>query len=118
MVTRMIINAPIPDESEDTSAFWDTFIKVVSKGSTIGKLRIAMSEKLLLALEAMAAIMVRIDASPKLPRINAVKNRGIFTTRLPINVRNKTNDKDDRMAIKSRLYNTFDSNTAWGLAMV
>ena len=118
MVSRMVIKLPFPDQSPETRAVRETFIRVVSKGSTIGKLRIAISEKLLLALEAMAAIMVSIEANPKLPKISAVRKSGILTTAFPIRVRKRIKERDERIAINNRLYNTFDSKTAWGLAIV
>ena len=118
MVSSMIIKLQFPDQSAETSAVRETFISVVSNGRTIGKLNIAIREKLLLALEAMAAIMVRIDASPKLPRIRAVRNNGTLTTAFPINVRKRIKERAERMAIKSRLYITFASKIACGLAIV
>jgi hypothetical protein len=118
MVRRMIIKLPFPDQSLEISAILETFIRVVSNGSMIGKLKIAIREKLLLALEAMAAIIVRIEASPKLPSIRAVRNNGILTTAFPINVRKRIKERPERIAIKSRLYNTFERRMACGLAMV
>ena len=112
MVSRMIIKLQFPDQSSDTRAVRETFISVVSNGSTIGKLNIAIREKLLLALEAMAAIMVRIDASPKLPRLSAMRNNGTLTTAFPIKVRKRIKERDERIAIKSRLYNTFERRMA------
>ena len=118
IVSRMTIKLQFPDQSFETSAVRETFIRVVSKGRTIGKLKIAIREKLLLALEAMAAIMVRIEASPKLPRISAVRNNGILTTAFPINVRKRIKERAERIAIKSKLYKTFANKTACGLAIV
>ncbi len=54
----------------------ETFIKVSKSGITTGKLKMAISAKLLLVREAMAAIMVRADANPKLPSNNALMNKG------------------------------------------
>ena len=118
IVRRMMIKLQFPVQSAETSAVRETFISVVSNGRTIGKLNIAIREKLLLALEAMAAIMVRIEASPKLPRIRAVRNNGTLTTAFPINVRKRTKERVERIAIKSKLYKTFANNTACGLAIV
>ena len=118
IVKRIMRKLPFPDQSPETSAVCDTFIRVVSKGSTIGKLRIAISEKLLLALEAIAAIMVSIEERPKLPSTSDVRNNGILTTRFPISVRKRMNDREERIAMRSRLYITFDNKTACGLAIV
>ena len=112
MVSRMMMKLPFPDHSLETSAIRETFISVVNNGRTIGKLKIAIREKLLLALEAMAAIMVRIEDSPKLPRIRAVRNNGILTTAFPIKVRKRIKERAERIAIKSKLYNTLANNTA------
>ena len=108
----------LPLHSVPVNAFLDIFSNVIRSGRTIGKLRIAISEKLLLALEAMAAIMVSIEANPKLPKISAVRKSGILTTAFPIRVRKRIKERDERIAINNRLYNTFDSKTAWGLAIV
>ena len=118
MVSRMVMKLQFPDQSAETSAIRETFISVVSNGRTMGKLKIAIREKLLLALEAMAAIMVSIEAKPKLPSIKEVRNKGILTTAFPIRVRKSTKEREERMAIKSRLYSTFDNNTACGLVIV
>ena len=118
MVSRMMIKLQFPDQSEETNAMRETFIRVVSKGRTTGKLKIAIREKLLLALEAMAAIIVRMDDNPKLPSNNAVRNKEMLTTMLPIKSKNKPNDKTDRMDIINRLYNTFERRMACGLVMV
>lgn len=80
MVTSTVIKLPLPDQSFDTSAECDTFMSVVSRGRTMGKLSIAIKEKLLLAREAMAAIIVRIDAKPKLPRNSEVRNKERLAT--------------------------------------
>ena len=81
----------------------DTFIKVVNNGNTMGKLRMAIKEKLLLAREAIAAIIVSMDASPKLPMSNETRKSGRFMTRLPISNRKKLKERTDRMDISRRL---------------
>ena len=96
----------------------DTFIRVARNGSTIGKLRIAMREKLLLARDAIADTIVSVDASPRLPRIRAIRKRGTLTTRFPISKRKRPKEKPERIVIRRRLYITFDNNTPCGLAMV
>ena len=103
MVSRMTIKPQLPDHWLEIREVCEIFIKVVSNGSTMGKLSMAMSEKLLLAREAIAAIMVRMDANPKLPNSNAVRNKRILTTIFPINSKNKPNDKTERMDISNRL---------------
>jgi len=54
----------------------DTFISVSNRGITIGKLKMAINAKLLLVREAIAAIMVKADAKPKLPKSNELINNG------------------------------------------
>ena len=76
---------------------------MVSNGKTMGKLRMAIREKLLLAREAMAAIIVRMEDNPKLPSSNAVRNKGRFMTMFPINIKKTMKDKMERMDISSRL---------------
>jgi hypothetical protein len=55
-------------------AFFESFIKTISKGIMIGKLNIAIRVKLLLVLEAIADTMVNKDEKPKLPNNNVTKN--------------------------------------------
>lgn len=118
MVSMMTIKPQLPDHWLEIREVCEIFIKVVSNGSTMGKLRMAISEKLLLAREAMAAIIVRTDANPKLPSSKAVRNKGILMTMFPIRSKKNTKDKTERMDISKRLYNTFARRIACGLAMV
>jgi len=55
------------------SAFLETLIRVINNGSTSGKLKTAIRVKLLSVREAMAETIVKMEAKPKLPKINAVK---------------------------------------------
>ena len=103
MVSRRIIKPAFPVPSLTDSALFDTFIRVLSKGRIIGKLRIAMSEKLLLALEAMAATIVSTDVIPKLPSNKHVRNKGRSTTLLPIIRIKKKKLSDDKTIISSKL---------------
>ena len=54
----------------------ETFISVSNRGITTGKLKMAISAKLLLVRDAMADIMVKEDAKPKLPSNKALINKG------------------------------------------
>jgi hypothetical protein len=99
-------------------ALFETFMSVPRSGRTTGKLKMAISEKLLLALEAMAATMVNTDARPKLPRTRMIIKRGTFTTGFPISKRKKIKENTERMVIKSRLYRIFERRIPWGLAIV
>jgi len=103
IVRRMMIKPMFPLPSVIVKALFETFIRVLSKGRIIGKLRIAMSEKLLLALEAMAATIVRMDVIPRLPSNKHIRNNGKSTTLLPIISMKKRKLKDERMTISSRL---------------
>ena len=118
MVRRMMMKPPFPDQEADVSAILETFMRVVSKGRTMGKLRIAISEKLLLARDAMAAIMVSTEERPKLPSSNAVRKRVRLTTRFPIRSRNRRKERPERTVIRRRLYTTFEIRIPCGLARV
>ena len=66
----------LPEMVPTLKAEDETFISVSSMGITTGKLRMAMSAKLLLVREAIADIMVSADAKPKLPSNKAEINKG------------------------------------------
>ncbi len=53
-----------------------TFITVISMGKMMGKLRIAISPKLLLERDEMADTMVSSEAKPKEPNTNAERYSG------------------------------------------
>jgi hypothetical protein len=78
----------------------------------------AISEKLLLARDAIAATIVRIEAKPRLPRTSVMRKSGMLTTRFPIRRMKSMNDNTERMVIRRRLYMTFESKNACGLAIV
>lgn len=56
-------------------AFFESLINTINKGNMMGRLRIAMSVKLLLVLEAIAETIVNSDEKPKLPKKSVSKNR-------------------------------------------
>lgn len=60
-----------------------------NSGRTTGKPSIAMSEKLLLALDAMAAIMVNATASPVQPKSKEVKTVCYFESDSQLEKKNK-----------------------------
>ena len=118
IINNMIINGIFPLQEPEVSAEAETFIRVIRRGKTIGKLSIAISEKLFEALEAMAAIMVRTDERPRLPRISAVKNSPGFWIIFPIRSTKKKSASTDKIDISTRLYKIFDSTMDSGLVMV
>ena len=103
MESRITKRPDKPDQSMLLMADRETFIRVASRGSTIGKLKMAIKEKLWLAREAMAATMVSTDDNPRLPSSRVSKNRGTFTTWLPMSSRKNPNASAERMAIRKRL---------------
>ena len=103
MVSRMTRGPVVPGHSGLVRASLEIFIRVSSRGRMMGKLRTAIKEKLLLAREAMAATMVRMEESPKLPRIRARINNPVLTTWFPISSRNIPKDSRERIAIRRRL---------------
>ena len=62
------ISPAVPSQSGVVSAFLEIFIRISNKGRIMGKPKMAIREKLLLVLEAMADIMVNKDANPIPPR--------------------------------------------------
>ena len=93
----------LPLQDKDFKADPETFISVINKGNTIGKLRIAIREKLFDAREAIAAIIVRTDESPRLPRNRAVINSPGFCIIFPISRTKNRRARMDKMAISKRL---------------
>ena len=69
-------NFILPETVPALSAAAETFIRMRSNGITTGKLNMAISAKLLLVRDAMADIMVKEDAKPKLPSNKALINKG------------------------------------------
>jgi hypothetical protein len=63
-----------------STASLETFINVIKKGISIGKLKIAIILKLPLVLAAIADIIVKIDEKPILPKNRDNKNIGKFCT--------------------------------------
>ena len=98
-----MIKPVFPVPSVIDKALFETFIRVLSRGRMIGKLRMAMSEKLLVALEAMAATIVRMDVIPRLPSNKQIRNNGRSTTLLPIINEKKRKLNDDKIIISSKL---------------
>lgn len=74
--TPKYLNAP--DHSKPSAAYLESLMEASNSGRTTGKPSIAMSEKLLLTLDAMAAIMVNATASPVQPNSKEVKNSVLF----------------------------------------
>ena len=103
MVSSMISGPEVPGHSELVSAIFEIFIRVRRRGRMTGKLRIAIREKLLLARDAIAATMVRMEDKPKLPRINVSRNSSILTTWFPISNRNIPKERSARIVNRSRL---------------
>ena len=69
-------NFILPETVPTSKADAETFIKIRSKGIITGKLKIAISAKLLLVREAIADIIVSDEAKPKLPSNKALINKG------------------------------------------
>jgi len=103
IINRMTIRGMLPLQEKDVKAEPETFIRVIKRGKTIGKLSMAISEKLFEAREAIAAIIVRTDDSPRLPRIRTVINRRGFWIILPIRRMKNKIASTDNMAISNRL---------------
>ena len=55
-------------QSNPSIAFFENFIKAIKKGINIGKLSIAIKEKLYCAFEEIAEVVVRITAKPIQPK--------------------------------------------------
>lgn len=62
----------------------EIFTSVRSRGSRMGKLRIAIMVKLLFVFEAMADTIVSVHANPMLPKTIPSMNNRVFSTMLPI----------------------------------
>jgi len=99
----MISNGTFPLQLLFVRADAETFISVISRGRIIGKLRIAIREKLFEAREAIAAIIVRIEDKPRLPSTRAETNNTGFTIILPINNIKTASARTDNMPISIRL---------------
>jgi len=56
-----------------TKAIFETLMTVISMGKIMGKLKIAISPKLLLEREDMAETMVSNEAKPKAPKVSEEK---------------------------------------------
>lgn len=65
-------------------AFFETLIIVISNGIITGKLSMAVKEKLLLLLEAMAAVNVSVHAIDVLPIMSTRTNNKTSCIKLPI----------------------------------
>jgi hypothetical protein len=61
-----------------STANFDTFIKVIKKGMSIGKLKIAIIPKLPFVFAAIADIIVRITENPILPIVRHSMNINRF----------------------------------------
>jgi len=107
-----------PLQDNEFKADPETFMRVINRGKTMGKLRIAIREKLFEAREAIAAIIVSTEESPRLPRIRAVKNRAGFWIRFPISRTKKRRASSDNIAISIRLYSILERMMASGLVIV
>ena len=118
IVRRIISRPPAVDQSPEVIADPDDFIRVINRGSTMGKLKMAISEKLFPALEAMAATMVSTEARPRLPSTSVIINKAMLITRFPINSTKKPNESVERMNIRIRLYMIFDITIFCGLVIV
>ena len=57
----------------------------MSSGNNNGKLSMAINAELLLAREAIALTIVRMEDNPQLPRTMHIINNPMLLTRLPIN---------------------------------
>ena len=64
-----------------STASLETLIKVIKKGMSIGKLKIAIILKFPLVLAAMAETIVRMLEKPILPSKSVSKNMGKFCTK-------------------------------------
>ena len=64
-----------------STASFETFIRVIKKGISIGKLKIAIMLKLPLVLAAIAETMVRMLENPTLPRNSVSRKIGKFCTK-------------------------------------
>ena len=103
IINKIIISGILPLHEYDCKADPETFIRVISRGNTIGKLRIAINEKLFEAREAIAAIMVSTDERPRLPRMSAIRNSPRFWIILPISKTKNSSASTDNIAISKRL---------------
>ena len=63
--------------SNPSMAFFDSLMSTISKGIRIGKLKIAINVKLLLAFDAIAETIVNKEENPKLPNSKVSMNKGI-----------------------------------------
>jgi hypothetical protein len=91
---------------------------ISNRGNITGKLRMAIREVLLAALEAIPEFIVRTAANPIDPNTKSMLKRRIFSTGLP---RTKLYINSPNVPIiKSRnvLYRTFESIIAVGFARV
>ena len=103
IINNIAIRGILPLQLYELSADPETFIRVISNGKTIGKLRMAIREKLFEAREAIAAIIVRTEERPRLPRIRAVRNSKGFCIMFPISSTKNRSARTDKIAISKRL---------------
>jgi len=73
MATIMKMSGLLKLRSKPSTAFLDSFIKVIISGISNGKLNTAIKLKLLPAFDAIALTMLNIKPNPKLPSNAAIK---------------------------------------------
>lgn len=96
----------------------EPFIVISSKGSISGKLKIAMSAKLLLVRDAIADIIVSTAENPILLKNKNRANKFMFSIILPIRAINMTRLIIDKIIINRLLYRIFEIIIDCGFATV